>query len=102
MYKVQISPEVEQDLVELPDAVLKEVFEYFGLFELDPIKHSGKLHNQGQLKLEGYRKTYVAKATYRIVIKIEDGVAKIVEVVAVGKRDNKEVYIAAHERINKQ
>ena len=99
MYSIQINPEVEQDLSELPDVILKEVFEYF---ELDPIKHSSRLYNQGSLKLEGYRKTYVAKATYRIVFKIEDGIAKIVEVVAVGKRDSKEVYINAHERINKE
>ena len=41
--------------------------------------------------MPGY--AYVANATYRIVIKVENNVTKVVEVVAVGKRENKEIYI---------
>jgi mRNA interferase RelE/StbE len=101
MFKVEYDPEVKDDLAILPLDILREVAEYFKKYENDPLKYSSKLHNLGKLNLEGYRKTYVANATYRIVIKIENNVVKIVEVVAVGKRQNKEVYEEAFSRIQK-
>lgn len=101
MFKVEYHPEVKSDLVALPLNILQEVAEYFKKYENDPFKYSSKLHNLGKLNLEGYRKTYVANATYRIVIKIENNVATIVEVIAVGKRQSKEVYEEAFRRIQK-
>ena len=101
MFKVEYDPEVKDDLATLPLNILQEVAEYFKKYENDPFKYSTKLYNLGKLNLEGYRKTYVANATYRIVIKIENNVAKIVEVVAVGQRQNKEVYEEAFRRIQK-
>ena len=101
MFTIEYHPEVKADLAILPLNILQEVAEYFKKYEKDPFKYSSKLHNLGKLNLEGYRKTYVANATYRIVIKIENNVAKIVEVVTVGKRQNKEVYEEAFRRIQK-
>lgn len=101
MFRVEYYPEVKDDLAILPLDILQEVAEYLKKYENDPFKHSSKLHNLGKLNLEGYRKTYVANATYRIVIKIENNITKIVEVVAVGKRQNKEVYEEAFRRIQK-
>lgn len=101
MFTIEYHPEVKADLAILPLNILQEVAEYFKKYEKDPFKYSSKLHNLGKLNLEGYRKTYVANATYRIVIKIENNVAKIVEVVTVGKRQNKEVYEEAISRIQK-
>lgn len=101
MYEIIQFPEIEEDLVVLPKDIILEVFEYFEKYKLDPYKYSKPLYNQGNIKLKGYRKTYVADAAYRIVIKIEDNIAKIVEVVTVGKREDKEVYLEANERINK-
>lgn len=101
MYKLIVISEAEADLEKLPDDVLLEVFDYFAKYETDPYKYSSKLYNQGTLNLEGYRKTYVANAAYRIVLKVEDGVAKIVEVVAVGERKDKAVYEEAYARIYK-
>jgi len=102
MFEVQYYPEVKNDLLNLPLNVLQEVIEYFKKYEQDPLKYSMKLYNFGDLKLEGYRKTYIANATYRIVIKVENNIAKVVEVVAVGKRANKKIYNIAFERINKK
>lgn len=102
MYKIEYFPEVFDDLDKLSDTVAFEVFEYFKKYEIEPKKYSTKLYNQGKLKLEGYRKTYVANATYRIVIKIENNITKIVEVVAVEKRKDKGVYLEAHNRINQK
>jgi len=101
MYNLKFIPEVFNDLDSIPDEIVKEIKEYFIKYKTKPHKYSKPLNNQGGLNLRGYRKTYVANATYRIVIKIEDATIKIVEVVAVGQRKNKEVYKNAHLRINK-
>lgn len=85
--------------MQLSDDILDEVKDYFKKYETDSLKYSQKLFNKGGLNLEGYRKTYLANATYRIVIKVENNIAKIVEVVAVGKRENQEVYEEAFRRV---
>ncbi|MFX4241090.1 type II toxin-antitoxin system RelE family toxin [Aliarcobacter butzleri] len=101
MYKVEYNPEVKEDLLKISLPILQEVADYFKKYESEPLKYSSKLYNYGDINLEGYRKTYVANATYRIVIKVENNVAKVVEVVAVGKRENKEIYLEAFNRIKK-
>ena len=101
MYELEYFPEVKEDLSKLPLEVLQEVANYFDKYQTDPYKYSSKLYKQSGLNLDGYRKTYVANAAYRIVIKIEDGVAKVVEVVAVGERKDKRVYEEAYLRIYK-
>ena len=101
MYRVDFFEEVEDDLLSLPPKILNEVIDYFEKYHKDPFRYSQSLTNKDGLNLEGYRKTYVANATYRIVIQIERDIAKIVEVVAVGKRENKEVYKEAFKRVRK-
>jgi mRNA interferase RelE/StbE len=91
----------EEDFEKLPDEILREVNEYFQKYKQDPFWHSSKLYNLGNLNLKGYRKTYVANATYRIIIKIENNITKVVEVVAVGQRQSKKVYKEAFKRIQK-
>ena len=59
------------------------------------------MQNLDGLNLQGYRKTYLANATYRIVFKIEENKIKIVEIIAVGKREDKQVYKDAYSRIVK-
>ena len=102
MYKLEIFPKVHEDLNALPDDVMVEVRDYMRKYKTDPYKYSQKLHNKKGLNLEGYRKTYVANATYRIVIKIEDNIAKVVEVVAVGQRKDNYVYEEAYRRLFKK
>lgn len=101
MFKIEYHPEVKEDLSKLPLEILEEVADYFKKYENEPFKYSSKLYNLGGLNLEGYRKTYIANTTYRIVISIEKDVAKVVEVVAVGQRQNREVYEEAFMRIQK-
>ena len=101
LYKVEYNPEVKEDLLKISLPVLQEVADYFKKYESEPLKYSSKLYDYGNINLEGYRKTYVAKPTYSIVIKVENNVTKVVEVVAVGKRENKEIYIEAFNRIKK-
>ncbi len=100
MYRVELIYEAQEDLAVLPKDILHEVKDYLYKFQNDPYKYSKKLYNQGGLNLKGYRKTYLADATYRIVLKIEDDIIKVVEVVSIGKREDKEVYREAHIRIH--
>ena len=100
MYKLDFFEEVESDLLALPQDVFEEANKYIKKYMEDPLKYSQKLFNKDDLNLEGYRKTYIANATYRIVIKVEDNITKIVEVVAVGKREHKEIYKEAYKRIS--
>ena len=99
MYQINFYSEIPKDLDELSDEIASEVRDYFKKFKTDPYKYTMPLHNQGGLNLQGYRKTYVANAQYRIVSKIEEDMVKIVEIVAVGKREDKEVYKEATKRI---
>lgn len=102
MYSLEFHAKVlDEDLRKMSDEVFEEVVSCFRKYIDNPFKYSSKLYNLDGINLEGYRKTYVANATYRIIIKIENRVAKIVEVVAVGKRAGKEVYKEAFARIKK-
>lgn len=101
MYKVEYLPEATNDILNLPINIMKEVSKYLIKYEKDPYKYSQKLYNKNGINLEGYRKTYVANATYRIIIKIEDNIAKVVEVIAVGQRKDSYVYEEANRRLNK-
>jgi len=99
MYKVEFFPEVKQDIADLPLDVLAEVKAYLKKYEKNPYRYGQKLHDHKQTKLEGYYKTYVADATYRIVYSVQEDHVKIVSIVVIGKRDNHEVYNTAHRRI---
>ncbi len=97
-YKVILHPEVEKDISELSKTQLELVFKQLKILSISP--ELGKpLGNKNGYNLSGYRKMYVDKKKIRIVYKIVEEKI-IVEVVAVGKRDEMEVYRKTFERIN--
>ena len=97
-YKVILHPEVEKDISELSKTQLELVFKQLKKLSISP--ELGKpLGNKNGYNLSGYRKMYVDKKKIRIVYKIVEEKI-IVEVVAVGKRDEMEVYRKTFERIN--
>ena len=97
-YKVILHPEVEKDISELSKTQLELVFKQLKKLSISP--ELGKpLGNKNGYNLSGYRKKYADKKKIRIVYKIVDEKI-IVEVVAVGKRDEMEVYRKTFERIN--
>jgi mRNA interferase RelE/StbE len=99
MYDIKFYSEVFKDLDKMSNKIASEAREYFKKYKKDPYKYSQELQNLGKLKLQGYRKTYLAKATHRIVFKIEEKKVKIIEIVAVGKRENLQVYKDAFDRV---
>ena len=98
-YKLVYFNEVKEDFLSLPNDVVKEAYEYIQKIKKNPYKYTQKLKDLGNIKLSGYRKTYFYNAKYRIISKIENGLIKIVKIVAIGKRKNKEVYYKAYQRI---
>ena len=95
MYRIEIKDVAKKDLDELPNEIFDEVALYFKKYTTDPFKYSLPLEDKGGRDLRNCRKTYVANATYRIIIQIDKGVAKIVSVIAVGERKDMSVYNSA-------
>jgi mRNA interferase RelE/StbE len=102
LFEVELFPEAQDDLDALDDAVYDEVYDYFLKLRENPLGYSQQLMDLGGIDLRGYRKIYVAHATYRIIIKVEQSVTKIVQVIAVGERNKKKVYQEAYARIFKR
>lgn len=98
MYSIEYYPEAEGDLESLPDDVLTEALDYIEKFKTDPYAYSQPLYKQGERDLRGYRKTYIACTAYRIVLRVENNTLQIVSIVAVGPRDNMQVYNDAFSR----
>jgi mRNA interferase RelE/StbE len=99
-YKVILHPEVlEKDLKALSKTQIDLVFKQFKKIQTSP--ELGKfLGNKVGLDLSGFRKIYVDKKKIRIVYQIiEDTI--VVEVIAVGKREDLNVYKKAILRVNK-
>lgn len=106
---VKFTTQTINDLEALPKNVRKECFAK--LEELEKNIHLGKaLKNLNGINLEGYYAIYVFDAKYRIVYKkinnsyeiinINEVNKPIAELVAIGKRNDKEVYKEAFKRIS--
>jgi len=98
-YKVVLTAQATQDFRLLDGSVKEQVARQLRKLETAPLlgEHLG---NRGGFDLTGYYKLYAARKAIRIVYRIvEDEV--IVEVVAIGKREDFEVYREAFKRILK-
>lgn len=98
--QVNIITKAQNDLDLLDDALYEEAYHYLKLFKKDYFKYSLPLYDIDGRNLQGCRRTYFANSEYRIVSKLENNEIKIINVVAVGKRENYEVYDSANKRIN--
>jgi len=96
-YKVELKKEVKDDLKELSKAQLILVGKQFKKLSTSP-ELGQPLGNKNGYDLSGCRKLYVDKKRIRIVYKIIDDTV-VVEVIAVGKRDDMEVYQKASLRL---
>lgn len=100
MYEILYDKNIPNDLMLLSDEVLAEALEYFQKLQNDYFKYSKPLYNMQGRNLQDCRKTYFGDAEFRIVSKLEENTIKIINIIAVGKRENLHVYNIAHERIN--
>ncbi len=97
MYDVKYHPLIEKDLKQLNHSIRIEVFR-----KLEKIRNSPKigqpLGNKYGLNLTKLKKVYVSKKKIRIVYEIIDNIL-VIKVIAIGKREDMEVYKQAKERI---
>jgi mRNA interferase RelE/StbE len=97
MYELKLHPRVEDDLKELDNALQIQVFK-----KLKQIQNSPELGlplgNKNNMNLSGFKKVYVAKKRVRIVYEIQDD-ELLIYTIAIGKRDDMEVYKKANERL---
>lgn len=97
MYSINYHEEVEKDFKELGHATTLLVLKKIQKIAKNPII-GDDLGNKANMNLSGYKKVYVDNKKVRIVYKIIDDKIEIF-VVAVGKRDEMEVYQKAFKRI---
>ena len=99
-YKVFLTEAARKDFQSLDGSVKLQVAKQLKKLETSPYlgEHLGK---KGPFDLTGYYKLYAVKKSIRIVYRILESMV-LVEVVAIGKREDLRVYKAAFERILKQ
>jgi len=98
IYKLTLKEEVKKDLSKLSSYQKMLVLKQFKKLQTSP--ELGKpLGNKNGYNLSGYRKIYVDKKRVRIVYTIIEDIITV-EVVAIGKRDDMEVYAKASSRIS--
>lgn len=99
-YKVVLTAYAAQDFRSLDGSVKEQVARQ--LKKLETFPHLGEhLGKRGDLDLTGYYKLYAARKSIRIVYRIIEAEV-IVEVVAIGKREELAVYREAVRRILKK
>lgn len=96
MHEVKFHPLIEEDLKKLGNAIRLEVFKKLKKIQRSP-ELGELLGNKNGMNLTGLRKIYVAKKQVRIVYEIIDDVL-VVHVIAIGKREDMEVYRQAEQR----
>lgn len=99
-YKVFLTEAARKDFQSLDGSVKLQVAKQLKKLEASPYlgEHLGK---KGPFDLTGYYKLYAVKKSIRIVYRILESMI-LVEVVAIGKREDLQVYKTAFERILKQ
>ena len=96
MYEIKYHPLIENDLKQLNNSVRIEVFKKLKKIQQSP-EIGQLLGNKNNMNLTGLRKVYVSKKQVRIVYEIIDNIL-VVKVVAIGKREDMEVYKEAENR----
>ncbi|MBN2823742.1 MAG: type II toxin-antitoxin system RelE/ParE family toxin [Campylobacterales bacterium] len=96
-YDLIIHPLAQEDMNALPKSQQVLVLKQFKKLKNSP-QLGDTLGNKNGYDLSGCRKLYVDKKRIRIVYKIVDAQI-IVEVIAIGKREDMEVYYKASSRL---
>jgi mRNA interferase RelE/StbE len=97
MYQIKTHPDIEDDLKELDHSLRVQVFKKLKQLQNSP-QLGLPLGNKNNMDLSGFKKIYVAKKKVRIVYQVQDEILSIYTI-AIGKRDDMEVYKKAFDRI---
>lgn len=98
MYQLNLHPEVQSDLKELDKMLQIQVFKKLKKLQETP-ELGFSLGNKNNMNLSGFKKVYVAKKKIRIVYEVQNNILSIY-VIAIGKRNDMEVYERAYSRIS--
>ncbi len=97
-YTVRYHPDVYDDLKAMDKSVRKKVVKKIDQLAQKP-EMGQLLGNKAGIKLSGYRKLYVDKKRIRIIYCVENEEFYVM-VIAVGKRENLEIYQIARRRLS--
>jgi len=96
-YDIKYHPDVYSDLKSLDKGLRKKVLKKIGQLAEKPLLGQ-LLGNKAGIDLTGYRKLYVDKRRIRIVYTVEEELLCVM-LVAVGRRENLEIYRIAGKRL---
>lgn len=97
MYTLKLHDKVYDDLKALDKAIVVKVFKKLKQIQQSP-QIGENLGNKNGMNLSGFKKVYIDKKRVRIVFEVQDDILTIYTV-AVGQRDDMEVYKKAFDRL---
>ena len=97
MYSLKINGKVYDDLKVLDNALVIKVFKKLKQIQQSP-QIGENLGNKNGMNLSGFKKVYIDKKRVRIVFEVQDDILTVYTI-AVGQRDDMEVYKKAFDRL---
>ena len=96
IYKIKLHPLAEKEFHKLDSSIKKLVVKQINKLKNNP-EYGEDLGNKHGFDLTGYKKIYAVKKNIRIIYKIEKEKI-LIKIIAIGKRDDFEVYQDADKR----
>lgn len=96
IYKIKLHPLAEKEFHKLDSSIKKLVVKQINKLKNNP-EYGEDLGNKYGFDLTGYKKIYAVKKKIRIIYKIEKEKI-LIKIIAIGKRDDFEVYQDADKR----
>ncbi|MCT7494590.1 hypothetical protein N5S93_03125 [Aliarcobacter cryaerophilus] len=97
MYSLKLHGKVYDDLKVLDNALVIKVFKKLKQIQQSP-QIGENLGNKNGMNLSGFKKVYIDKKRVRIVFEVQDDILTVYTI-AVGQRDDMEVYKKAFDRL---
>ena len=97
MYSLKLHDKVYDDLKVLDNTLVIKVFKKLKQIQQSP-QIGENLGNKNGMNLSGFKKVYIDKKRVRIVFEVQDDILTIYTI-AIGQRDDMEVYKKAFDRL---
>ncbi|MGJ0313538.1 type II toxin-antitoxin system RelE family toxin [Aliarcobacter cryaerophilus] len=97
MYSLKLHDKVYDDLKVLDNTLVIKVFKKLKQIQQSP-QIGENLGNKNGMNLSGFKKVYIDKKRVRIVFEVQDDILTVYTI-AVGQRDDMEVYKKAFDRL---
>ena len=97
MYSLKLHDKVYDDLKVFDNTLVIKVFKKLKQIQQSP-QIGENLGNKNGMNLSGFKKVYIDKKRVRIVFEVQDDILTVYTI-AVGQRDDMEVYKKAFDRL---